>query len=357
MRMLGNATMIMMIKHYRSTASMMDSICATGGFQCSVKSDHVYALLSLPRLGSDVEPDYNLTVKDVYMEFTKRALTVEKDLKILALAPHTALPPWSGPLNRLDLPSWVPDLSNQGFVNHLVSYTIRPQLFNAGGSETSPISITNGGRSLNLRGRIVDSVKALARSFNDIPIPSEAEIEPKRGYPARIKMWIKNWLQENSALASGGGDWSGLPQARKRDFARTMMCGMTGMRDAIPEDVVDNFEVYVNYLIDYFKPGYQLTEEVRETMLTYGSLIEHPLMAMSANRRFCVTEDGRFGMVRREAEDGDLFCVILGAEVPYVVRPTGRGSYELIGDCYLHDVMNGEALLDSRYETVDIVLE
>ena len=356
MRMLSNAMMIMMVKHYRPKANMIDSLYATAGFQCSNLRDHVYALLSLPLTSSGLEPNYSLPVTDVYKELANRVLAVDQNLKMLALAPHNAMPPFSGPLERLDLPSWIPDLSAQGSINHLVSYTIRDQLFNAGGSNASPITITNDGRSLNLKGRIVDKIMLMATCFNDIPIPSEEDIAPKQGLPSRIKMWIRNWLLESRKLASKG-DWDNWSPEQKRDFAITMMCGMTGMRDALPEEVIANFDIYMEYLIGFFTPDFKLTEEVREAMLTYGCLIEHPLLSMSAGRRFCVTHDGRMGMVRREAVAGDLFCVILGAEVPYVVRPTGKGSYELIGDCFLHGVMDGETLTDDRYETVDIVLE
>lgn len=357
MRMLANAMMIMMVKHYRPKANMIDSLYATAGFKCTDLRDHVYALLSLPSFDSGLEPNYSLPVTDVYKELANRVLGVDQNLKILALAPHNAMPPFSGPLNRLDLPSWVPDLSAQGHINHLVSYTIRDQLFDAGGRDLPPITITNAGRSLNLRGRIVDKVTTMATCFNDVPIPSEEDIAPKSGFPSRLKMWIRNWLLESMKLAADGGEWADLSPERKREFELTIMCGMTGMRDALPEEVLSNFHVYTEYLVDFFKPGYTLTEEVRETMLTYGCLIEHPLLSMSGGRRFCVTSEGRLGMVRREAVEGDLFCVILGAEVPYIVRPTGRRSYELIGDCFLHGVMYGETLLEGHYETMDIVLE
>jgi hypothetical protein len=102
-----------------------------------------------------------------------------------------------------------------------------------------------------------------------------------------------------------------------------------------------------------------LTEEVRVTMLTYGALIEQSLLGVSGSQRFCRNEEGRLGQVRTEAREGDLFVVIVGAEVPYLLRPDAEkeGVYALIGDAFLLGVMQGEALLDDWYETVDIVIE
>ena len=45
-------------------------------------------------------------------------------------------------------------------------------------------------------------------------------------------------------------------------------------------------------------------------------------------------------------------CILYGCSVPVILRPcagnTGSGEayYNLIGDCYLYGMMDGEALLD-----------
>lgn len=64
-------------------------------------------------------------------------------------------------------------------------------------------------------------------------------------------------------------------------------------------------------------------------------------------RRFCVTAEGRIGLVPHNALAGDLVVVLHGAQVPFVIRPsaaTGGRQYELVGECYVHGLMDGEAL-------------
>lgn len=46
---------------------------------------------------------------------------------------------------------------------------------------------------------------------------------------------------------------------------------------------------------------------------------------------------------------GDEVCVILGAHVPFLVRQVshdevGTNRYQLLGECYLQGIMNGEVL-------------
>ena len=62
------------------------------------------------------------------------------------------------------------------------------------------------------------------------------------------------------------------------------------------------------------------------------------------DRRFCRTRDGRIGCVPRSVIVGDTVCVLYGGRVPYVLRPVGDGKYILIGDCFIHGLMDGEAM-------------
>jgi hypothetical protein len=83
-------------------------------------------------------------------------------------------------------------------------------------------------------------------------------------------------------------------------------------------------------------------------------------------RRFCTTEVGRFGLVPPRSRKGDPICVFAGAETPFVLRRVGEREvgaaagkkvvYELIGECYLHGVMDGEAVReDVHWEEVIVI--
>lgn len=66
---------------------------------------------------------------------------------------------------------------------------------------------------------------------------------------------------------------------------------------------------------------------------------------------FCVTEKGYVAMVPHASEPGDTMCLVFGVGTPVVLRAT-RGDdvaangdqYQLVGDAYIHGVMDGEAL-------------
>lgn len=69
--------------------------------------------------------------------------------------------------------------------------------------------------------------------------------------------------------------------------------------------------------------------------------------------QFCVTAKGFIGMVPSLTQIGDIVCLIHGLEVPYVLRSFGT-RYKLVGDSYIHGIMDGEALVEGSDE--DLIL-
>ena len=65
------------------------------------------------------------------------------------------------------------------------------------------------------------------------------------------------------------------------------------------------------------------------------------------SRRFSLLRDKRsVGLMPREARAGDLVAAFLGASVLFSIRPLpvderGNQPYQLVGECYVHDRMNG----------------
>ena len=62
------------------------------------------------------------------------------------------------------------------------------------------------------------------------------------------------------------------------------------------------------------------------------------------NRRFFRSVAGRFGWAPDKARAGDQICVFYGGDYPFVLRESGNGCHEIIGDGYLHGLMDGEAM-------------
>ncbi|RDW69991.1 hypothetical protein BP5796_08388 [Coleophoma crateriformis] len=72
------------------------------------------------------------------------------------------------------------------------------------------------------------------------------------------------------------------------------------------------------------------------------------------SRRLMVTADGNIGMAPAAAKKGDIVCVLFGCSIPVVLREGNNdGTYALVGECYVHGFMEGEAIADWKAEYRD----
>lgn len=75
-------------------------------------------------------------------------------------------------------------------------------------------------------------------------------------------------------------------------------------------------------------------------------------------RRLFCTVGGRIGFGPARILPGDLVCVLNNADVPHTLRAHSKGEqleYELIGETYVHKMMNGE-VEDLDVPVVDFLL-
>ncbi|OGM45269.1 hypothetical protein ABOM_006437 [Aspergillus bombycis] len=111
---------------------------------------------------------------------------------------------------------------------------------------------------------------------------------------------------------------------------------------------------------------------------SYSSSIRSFIMQATYRRKFFFTANGRTGLGPVGTEIDDTVCIFPGAKTPFILRrrPTGVGgvgggryrypfirlamkAHEILGDCYVHRLMDGEAMHDwedvgSNYNRLEI---
>ena len=53
---------------------------------------------------------------------------------------------------------------------------------------------------------------------------------------------------------------------------------------------------------------------------------------------------GYIGVGPKQLQSEDLICVLLGADVPFVLHEGPPQCYQLIDECYVHGMMDGEVM-------------
>lgn len=81
--------------------------------------------------------------------------------------------------------------------------------------------------------------------------------------------------------------------------------------------------------------------------------VEEAITTATTDRRFFLTEKGYMGLGPKAMRKGDVVFILRGGQVPFLLRPAGRenvprvgevDTHVLVGDCYVHGIMDGEAV-------------
>jgi hypothetical protein len=64
-----------------------------------------------------------------------------------------------------------------------------------------------------------------------------------------------------------------------------------------------------------------------------------------SGRKYLASAKGYIGLVLEAAQEDDMICIFMSGRTPFVIRPAGD-NYQLIGACYVHRIMYGEAMTE-----------
>ncbi|KAF4498431.1 heterokaryon incompatibility (het-6OR allele) [Fusarium agapanthi] len=72
----------------------------------------------------------------------------------------------------------------------------------------------------------------------------------------------------------------------------------------------------------------------------------------AGQRRVFLTDEGHLGLAFSSILEGDSVWVVSSCPVPLVLRPRVDGTYQMVGDSYVHGIMEGEAVKDNSWEEI-----
>jgi hypothetical protein len=297
--------------------------------------DKIYALLGLGK--HDVSPDYSMSPHSVYTDFALQMIglvtseAARRATHGLEMTSHDlqvrramVMISCAGRHNqRLShkLPSWVPDWS--------VDLQARPLIFgvgrhfSAGGSRLGLFD-WHPDCGLQLCGKVFDTVYQVGRVKLD---HSELAVDSLAGSHAAISRW---WT-EAQAIA--------LTRIVKSPGSTMNVDALDGLRRDLK----------------LCRHGYYIGGEQRPSQhhssLLDGSEpleLEHSVtrtlvLGPTRGRVMFVTSTGWLGLAPHGTKEGDVVFVAVGADVPYILRACEDG-YDLVGECYVQGIMDGEAM-------------
>lgn len=254
-------------------------------------SDMIYVLHGLlpPGCSTRVSPDYSKSPNEVFLDFTLASLAEDKTFSVVALAPGCAL----------QGVSWCRDwrILNDGFglspFAHFSMYDVPlTRDYCATGNSEPCVEADLGQRVLKARGFHLD---VIARRGECIHALSR---KPAKNWSYLIRNWER----------IAGGPWSA---SSNEDLALSVSFHRTIVADRWPGDSVDwKTEI----------------EAFESTLFLEEGSYAGAVLYFVANRRFFVTQNGKFGLGPWNLKAGDVLVAVLGSLVPLVLRQDDKSK-------------------------------
>ncbi|KAE8453876.1 hypothetical protein EG329_007652 [Mollisiaceae sp. DMI_Dod_QoI] len=359
-----------MLEKPLSNSSFLAVLDTGRPLKASFEVDRVYAFLGNPlarKCGEDellVEPDYSKSTQEVYLETARSLLSNPREAPyLLAMIDHSSSECVEGITRGSDdiLPSWVPRWNER----QLLCPMSRPSFwYKAGGL----------GRRLNAAVQLDKSLLLPAIIFDRI-------------------VWTSGIIEEKN-LSLSPDRWNNGTEILKKPFIDLLF---TWVQQAFPKYCHDRYsDIFSNDTLS-IKDAFSLTlmghypekekglfdlAEHRKEFEAYLRAARQVASTLSAqtqasdaraalggrspfkfaadlfyihNRRFAITESGRFGLIPWLAKRDDVCCICPGMHVPLILGPRQDGRYGLVGDSYIHGVMAGEVM--EQLEKGEVKLE
>jgi hypothetical protein len=293
----------------------------------TLAKDRIYGLLGMAVNAEKLHivPDYSATVptQDTY---TRAAYSMLEhgfvDLLLLNQFPK----------QLTDLPSWVPDWTS--VIRTPIGGRKAEAKYNACGNTTFFISMNRGSTGeICLKGAEIDRISEVGTPWDPSLDDYSYEWETLISYLADIDRFCNLSNEVNSQIYScleqrQDAHWR-VPTA---DSIITDLDPAAVRSSQSSADLKVAYQALREYLPQWKKVG-SVDDVVNSYMRVLSSLFR---------RRPFLTTQGYVGLGPLESAPGDSVWIISGVHVPYALRPIAHSKFSLLGECYVHGLMDGE---------------
>ncbi|PKS05013.1 hypothetical protein jhhlp_008379 [Lomentospora prolificans] len=312
--------------------SILEILRASRSKQTSVPHDKVFGILAvLPEeIRENFKPDYNLTVRDVYINVVDYLVTTTERLDVICESIH--FPPHA---NANNLPSWTPDWSHTPQTTSLgLNYD-----FKASGSTKAKFSFKDRRSKLAISAVFLDVVKT-----RGVAVGTLCSVDDHL-------MAFLHWR----ALIMGDRD----PQTKEEQaavreaFCRTLCVAQLPPQLKDPKKwsriCFQSFASMIRERLPFLSLDRELTTYATSaqeiSLVSQKRIVKDTCGGRMMGRCLCVTQnDNLVGMGSGFMAPGDIIVVPFGCYSPVILRPEGHGEYRFVGDIYVDGYMNGEAI-------------
>jgi hypothetical protein len=320
---------------------LLDFLSHAKMLKCRRYHDHIYAYLGHPLLqtedgeGPVIGPDYDMPVEKVDRDLTAFLLK-KSGLRVLSVIEHDEKAVVA------DLPSWVNRFGGVEFVQNGFGCYVGFYYRASGDFKPDPLFRIDGD-TLFVTGMLIDKIKRV----HQFSITSEDLEKPDALRNADPTKHEEGSLDRAWADINSGEVPCQYPiEKRLEVFGLTLCSGLNNFlraEDNMPKHEAD-FAAYWSLRLK--ATGQSVPVNLQKKGEDGDADAFWFNMSLGCEGRcFYITENGYYGLGPWITEPGDVCYILLGANVPFVLRSgVGDGGFKLVGETYTHGLMLGEAL-------------
>lgn len=270
-----------------------------------------------------IPPDYHLSLEQVYTSVAKKLIDHTRGLSVLRTVEYRrtdvarSIPSWA--------PDWTEETSRVGFSYDELTRSKSDTVYFSSGSSKAMCLPSEDDTKLVLRAVLFDKVSC---------VEPEAAHTGNIGNPSEVALDGGAWSQLASTISQQGlyqptGEqyeaafarlrvrdrWPGLNRRLRKPPASMPVVGPNNGKRPL------HLKRYAAKISDY-----------------------------TTNCRLFLTNSGYMGLGEYNVAKGDHIYLLMGGEVPFILRPEGE-HFRLVGEAYVHGIMDGEGLLKLRKKT------
>ena len=341
----------------RPRRRLIDWLDLVDHVRASNPRDYIISLLGLSTDQDEPQllPKYECPVEETYRDFAASYISRGNGIKVLYLASKYGA--------AENTASWVPDISdrNQLYDILLPKFLIdegNPITYASAGGPESSLSLRPDGR-LSCRFVPVGAVSTLGgvcinsifQSSKHHEISGDSKIinpipSTKKHLSYKIRTALAFLIEARKTLRAVKPalvDADLAPSLAKIVFYDRKV----GYQSEMTENEIGSVRALLE-LYDIDESEDTVSDLLRTARLAYDTINTTSLL-----RRLALVEEKYVCRVPNKSVVGDRVGAILGGAIPFVLRPIG-GGFQLVGTCYVHGFMKGEALVPGRFEARDV---
>lgn len=331
------------MRAYRDRSNtLLDLAAITRSRDATDPRDKLYSLIAIASDSAILpyQPNYHVAASRLYQDFTVAWIAEYQSINVLYLCDYVE--------DSLERPSWVPNIADSKHMIELIN--TQEDSFEAFGpcDESKKISVRSN--TLSTPGLLLESI-AIPASRSLKTETSPGSIQNRLAERALSEFYL---VQEAFQMAFMSC-WNVPESIRTQALWRTLLGGNWIDHCRLRQHHEANFNSYWE-LIQQLDPDAEPVQISDDYDLLNASNVELRVFTMAGGRRFCMSESGRMGWIPEAGKKGDVISVLYGCSLPVLLRPKGN-AYEVIGTCYIHGIMDGEAVAAARepMQQIDLV--